>query len=310
MQLPPVVKDRKLLKFCFQSNVWEEAGFSKENGTKFLRQVERQKDVDFVDFLNQVRVGKVSQRLISLLDQCLVDKKPKIEDGIIPTKLYSINKEVDEENRARLAELPGEVHTLVAEDRWKTKPSKKSMEPIFRSVIDAIIPEEIPLKVGAQVMLLRNRSKGQFGAFAVGSSGPSLVNGSRGKVVAFVESALRPGKRPMYTNAWCIPIYTASEFGSEGSCAGFADFTVFHTLLAISRRRPHPAVGAVRQRHHDDNRAGGVPVQGPRGRRRDPADAGAAQAGLVRFIPSSGFLTVVSFISAVDDMKHIAVVRY
>jgi ATP-dependent DNA helicase PIF1 len=193
MQLPPVVKNRSQLKFCFQSAIWEEAGFNRENGTKFLRQVERQKDEDFVDFLNQVRVGKVSSHLISLLDQCLVENKPKIEDGIIPTKLYSINKEVDEENTARLAELPGEVFTLVAEDRLKQKPSKKSMLPIFRDIMDTIIPEEIKLKVGAQVMLLRNRSKGQFGAFAAGSSGPSLVNGSRGKVVAFVESVLRPG---------------------------------------------------------------------------------------------------------------------
>jgi ATP-dependent DNA helicase PIF1 len=206
MQLPPVVKNRSQLKFCFQSALWDEVGFNRDNGTKFLRQVERQKDKDFVDFLNQVRVGKVSSHLISLLDQCLVENKPKIVDGIIPTKLYSINKEVDEENSARLAELPGEVHSLKAEDRWRQKPSKKSMEPMFRNTIDAIIPEEIQLKVGAQVMLLRNRSKGQFGAFAAGTSGPSLVNGSRGKIVAFVESVLRPGTS-LKPNHTCVAFF-------------------------------------------------------------------------------------------------------
>lgn len=69
------------------------------------------------------------------------------------------------------------------------------MVPFFRNALNNLIPEELQLKVGAQVMLLRNRSKGQFGGFmATQSTGPSLVNGSRGKVVGFVESVVRPGE--------------------------------------------------------------------------------------------------------------------
>jgi hypothetical protein len=41
-------------------------------------------------------------------------------------------------------------------------------------------------------MLLRNRSRMTFGG-NIKSTGPSLVNGSRGKVVAFTESIARPG---------------------------------------------------------------------------------------------------------------------
>jgi ATP-dependent DNA helicase PIF1 len=194
MQLPPVVKERKNLKFCFQSPVWEESGLNAPGGRQFLSQVERQKDVDFVTFLNQVRVGRATDDRVNQLNHCLTSVKPLPDNGIVPTKLYSINKEVDEENRARLVELPGEPYKFVAEDRWRMKPSKAALVPIFRSALDAMIPEEIELKVGAQVMLLRNRMKGQFGAFA-SSMGPSLVNGSRGKVVAIVESTLKPGKR-------------------------------------------------------------------------------------------------------------------
>lgn len=195
MQLPPVVKDRKLVKFCFQSPVWEKAGFNLPGCTKFLQQVERQKDSDFVKYLNEVRVGVASPEFMTLLDGCMIAKKPLPDDGIIPTKLYSINKEVDAENSARLLELPGEVVTLTADDKWKTKPSKASVTPIIRAAMDNLIPEKVQLKVGAQVMLLRNRSKGQFGAFSsTQSSGPSLVNGSRGKVTGFTESVLRPGR--------------------------------------------------------------------------------------------------------------------
>lgn len=198
MQLPPVVKDRKKVMFCFQSPVWESAGFSKPGCTKFLQQVERQKDADFVKYLNEVRVGVASAEFMSMLDGCMVSKKPLPEVGIIPTKLYSINKEVDAENSARLLELPGEVVTLVADDKWKMKPSKASLVPYFRTAMDNLIPEELQLKVGAQVMLLRNRSKGQFGAFSsTMNTGPSLVNGSRGKVIGFAESVLRPGNVQM-----------------------------------------------------------------------------------------------------------------
>lgn len=194
MQLPPVVDAKlgKQLRFCFQSPVWENAGFNAPNGTQFLRQVERQKDVDFVQFLNEVRLGRCSHKMLSLLDQCVVENKPLPDNGIIPTKLYAINKEVDEENRARLAELPGESKIFTATDGWRHKPSKASMQPMFREALNSMIPEEIELKIGAQVMLLRNRSKGQYGTFS-GTSGPSLVNGSRGKVIAFVESVLKEG---------------------------------------------------------------------------------------------------------------------
>jgi len=110
--------------------------------------------------------------------------------------LYAINKEVDAENTARLAELPGETVTLRAEDRWRSKPSKPSMAAFFRTALNNLIPEEVQLKVGAQVMLTRNRSKGPFGGFLASqqSSGPSLVNGSRGKVLAFTQSVLKPGE--------------------------------------------------------------------------------------------------------------------
>ena len=52
-------------------------------------------------------LGYITPQSIELLNSCLIGSKPSPVDGIVPTKLYSINREVDEENSARLQELPG-----------------------------------------------------------------------------------------------------------------------------------------------------------------------------------------------------------
>ena len=182
------------LRFCFQSPIWEKLNFNNINNIKFLSKVERQKDLKFINFLNLIRKGYNNYNIINLLNQCLVKNKPLPLNGIVPTKLYSTNKEIDYENNKKLLEINEELVILKSEDRWLIKPSKASLNPYFRNALDNIISEEISLKVGAQVMLLRNRNKGQYSSMIANSgSGPSLVNGSRGKVVGFSESVLKPG---------------------------------------------------------------------------------------------------------------------
>jgi hypothetical protein len=113
---------------------------------------------------------------------------------------------------------------------FQVKPSKASSSTALRTGIDSMIPSTINLKIGAQVMLLRNRISSSDGPTtaneAVGyisvsdddsdvqdggvvvrstekkartrggqqsSSSQQLVNGSRGKVIAFTDSARNPG---------------------------------------------------------------------------------------------------------------------
>ena len=201
MQLPPVKKhpETRQPMFCFHSQVWDAAALNIRKGTIHLKVVERQKDELFVRYLNQVRLGLLTPEFLKLLDSCSVDTKPKPTNGIVPTKLYSLNKEIDNENNARLAELPGESVILTADDKWKSKPMQSGTSTYFRSALDNMIPETIEMKVGAQVMLLRNRSKmtysagGLTGGAGWSTASSALVNGSRGKVVSFTESVLRPG---------------------------------------------------------------------------------------------------------------------
>jgi ATP-dependent DNA helicase PIF1 len=143
-----------------------------------------------VRFLNQVRLGQVSKELQTALDKCLVAHKPKPTNGIIPTKLYSINREVNAENEARLAELEGPLETVHAVDRYKVVPTKTVPFSYYSEKLDGLIPSKIDLKIGAQVMLLRNRLDRAPGGSMQSSS---LVNGSRGQVVGFSESILAKG---------------------------------------------------------------------------------------------------------------------
>jgi ATP-dependent DNA helicase PIF1 len=188
MQLPPVNKGDG--HFAFQSRAWEAAGLNLPGSRVMLKQVERQSDPVFIKGLNEVRLGVVSPEFRSILDGCLISRKPLPSNGIIPTKLYAVNRDVDSENSTRLAELPGAVETMCAQDRWVIKPVSKHTEQHLIEGVAKMIPDEIHLKVGAQVMLLRNRIRiGGIG------DGPQLVNGSRGQILYFIDSVLQPGKR-------------------------------------------------------------------------------------------------------------------
>eukprot|EP00981_Chlorochromonas_danica_P000606 scaffold139_cov260-Ochromonas_danica.AAC.3 len=190
-QLPPV-QPTGVRSFSFESPIWQAAGLHLLGGTVYLEKVERQSDEEFIKQLNWVRLGVLTNEFQRQLAQCLVTRKPKPSNGIVPTKIYAINKQVDEENTLRLSELPGEIVTMHADDKWRTKPKRVADERLLQDGINNVAPDVIELKVGAQVMLLRNRSRRTFGG-VVKPLGLSLVNGSRGKIVSFSESIQRPG---------------------------------------------------------------------------------------------------------------------
>ncbi|CAE8640799.1 unnamed protein product [Polarella glacialis] len=154
-------------------------GQSKRNGlnsgTVMLRESVRQAgDTVFADILNEVRLGVVSERAEALLAACHVSVKPPPDDQIVPTKLYCLNKNVDVENAARLGKLPGQPFVLRCKDHFKGV-RDLSRRNMLIALLDKKVPAELKLKVGAQVIMVKNQP-------ALG-----LVNGSRGRVEAFRE---------------------------------------------------------------------------------------------------------------------------
>ena len=203
-QLPPVVGGADK-SFCFQAAAWKQMALDQEPNKIFLHQVVRQRDAGFIDILNNVRVGRVTDETVRVLEQHLVTRKPLPTDGIVPTRLYCHNRDVDQMNQDRLNALEGELVKFEARDYLRIEPEggRATAMKYMKDNVDKTVPEVISLKVGAQVMLLRNR------AALSGSSSTTLVNGSRGIVVRFIESSDGDGSRiPVvrFDNGQTVPV--------------------------------------------------------------------------------------------------------
>lgn len=164
-QLPPVSKDpQNPTVFAFESNAWK-TGIQT---TIMLQKVFRQQgDIKFIDMLNKMRLGKIddeTEREFRKLSRSLPN------DEIIPAELYSTRAEVDRANFSRLNKLPGMVRTFDAMDGGSLE-DKEMKERLLQNFL---APKTLQLKVGAQVMMLKNVDA-------------TLVNGSLGKIIEFVD---------------------------------------------------------------------------------------------------------------------------
>eukprot|EP01041_Mallomonas_annulata_P004269 gene4269-8495_t len=180
LQLPPVKMDGDGKRFCFESPLWERSGLSGPKGTRELSFSVRQKnDTNFASLLNRVRLGRIPPDLLADLNKCYIGTKLEPSDGIIPTKLYCTNRDVDKENNDRLKELPGASVIITAVDQWINKTAPAAAEKkIILEQMEKKIPTKLELKIGAQVVLLRNRAPTTGEAM-------TLSNGCRGVVTAF-----------------------------------------------------------------------------------------------------------------------------
>lgn len=190
-QLPPVVRreDMDLSRdpdeqrpFCFDSPAWTALGLD-GNTIELTENRRQERRSRFEAFLNMVRVGDVATGVLRDFNaKCLISEAHPIpDDGIVPTRIYTHNRDVDGENEARLAALEGDVASCVAMDEWREKippGTPASVKKGMKAGIAAELPDEVRLKAGAQVMLTRNKD-------LEGGALRGLVNGSRGVVERF-----------------------------------------------------------------------------------------------------------------------------
>ena len=95
-QLPPVGSplEPETSMFCFESPKWNKL-FLPENHIE-LKTIFRQTDPIFTEILQQIRVGKIEEKSIEILNKCLKrDYKPEEHDGIVLTKLFAVKNKVD-----------------------------------------------------------------------------------------------------------------------------------------------------------------------------------------------------------------------
>ena len=143
-QLPPVVRDEDVLKSYYNSPFFFDSLALKELPliTVELTKVYRQKDEKFLNILNAIRDGE--RNLIDfeeLNSRYIPDFEPKEEAYVY---LTSHNRMADDINLKKLAELPTESYLYKAKITGDFKDSQYPNE------------ETLELKVGAQVMFIRN----------------------------------------------------------------------------------------------------------------------------------------------------------
>ena len=141
-----------------------------------LRDIHRQSDDAFQAMLNAVRHGVVTADIADALNAAGSRKPPAPVEGEVPIiTLATRNDIVSRINQRHLDALPGPVQTARAEISGDFGRG------------DAAYPadQELQLKLGAQVMFLRN----DIGGF--GGEGPRWVNGSIGTVTRIAGSSVR-----------------------------------------------------------------------------------------------------------------------
>jgi len=160
-QLPPVGRGGQATKFVVEAEIWKKMGLR----VCYLDEQFRQDDQKFLKILNEIRAGKVSQASRKVLNKKInQDFKARIE----PTKLYTVNADVDEINMIELGKVSGEP---------------KRYDMTHRGIIHVVeilkksclAPERLILKIGAKVMFVKNN-------YEIG-----VVNGTLGEVVGFDE---------------------------------------------------------------------------------------------------------------------------
>jgi len=165
-QLPPIpnTPDSSLKQqfmntgLAFQSHCWKQL---QPRFCNLKRSFRQQDDQPFLDALERIRTGVLTPEDRRLLCAPKAPSQSAEVSGIVPTKLFNRRADVESANAAELAKLPGPCVSTLAHDSSRIN---FSIYP----------PEKLDLKIGAQVMLVKNLDVQR-----------GLVNGSRGVVVGF-----------------------------------------------------------------------------------------------------------------------------
>lgn len=213
-QLPPVVEENLAPyfeavhggHFFFNALAWKQAEFKIYE----LTQVFRQKDPIFKDILNAVRDGTIVDSQISQLNGRYGDAVSIPAEGVIT--LAPTNSLVTAINQRRLDQLPGKARQYQA---IITGEMKRSVFPT---------EENLQLKEGAQIVLLKNDKDGRW------------VNGTVGKIEKLFDDHIDVNIGGLvYTldkETWEEVVYTYDQDTQKVEAKTTSSFTQYPIRLA------------------------------------------------------------------------------
>lgn len=198
LQLPPVKDD-----FLFYSGDYKDCDFEMVELTTPHRYI---KCVDYFHFLSRLRVGKQTEEDIKNLQKRVNIKTDWKSTEIQPTFLFPRKERVEEYNDKKLCELPGpsisyEVHKQIMKKKFADVSDSEVEKASIQ--LSNVIPDIINIRIGAQVMLMYNKSVDL-----------DLVNGSRGIVMSTTSTSVNV----MFRNGLSVDIgyhafkYTSNQF--------------------------------------------------------------------------------------------------
>lgn len=155
-QLPPVNPYSRQKEWAFLDEVWEKSCFKSVTLNKIMRTT----DLEFLEVLNNVRDGKISERTKSFLDSRI---HPNPEGEL--TRLFAHRQDVERYNNEKLNQIDGPITSFKT-----TYVGKERDIDNFRK--NSPIADVIQIKKDALVMLRQNDPEGRW------------VNGSLG----FIEN--------------------------------------------------------------------------------------------------------------------------
>lgn len=178
-QLPPVVTNWELSKypdltepFCFQSKLWEQAGFQSFN----LQTNYRQADGEFLDALEEIRIGKLTD---DVNDMMLTRLNTDLNIPMEPVKLFAHKDTTQRENIECLKKIASDKVLSTADFTGKEYDVK---------ILEKECPAETKLYFceGSQVMMLTNDGKNSWANGTMGiikSVDPVRIKLSSGDIV-------------------------------------------------------------------------------------------------------------------------------
>ena len=177
-QLPPVEQGESFeRRYCFETELWDEL----ELKNVVLKRNFRQNEEDFIKALSDMRINRLTEEDIDLLETRCVDE----DDGEI-LHIFSTNEEANRYNSVKFNAIDEPVINFVAKDgvyRGKSlvyerfMPREEMILDIFNKNCRA--DREIFLKKGCRVMLLVNMEFDR-----------GLINGSCGVIQGFNDETI------------------------------------------------------------------------------------------------------------------------
>ena len=130
-----------------------------------LTTIYRQEDAAYKQILNEVRVGRMSDNTIRLLEEC-VKKTPDPNDSVLPTILFPTRNQVESINKRSLMSLSGDEfnfkyrvcsiddldvgsHQMAVVHPYSEKDRDNEIEFMLKNIN---FEHELKLKMGGQVM--------------------------------------------------------------------------------------------------------------------------------------------------------------